>query len=117
MPRSLCFHAADVNLGDEKEANMIFQAIQVALLAMLIVVPAAATAGRQDGPSTKRADGWRALHLLGYNTDKDLELLGGHVPKLANLGLNVLILEIDYNFNFQSHPELRLGKAPISREG
>ena len=32
------------------------------------------------------------------------------------MGINVLILEVDYHFNFQSHPELRQGEDPITRE-
>jgi hypothetical protein len=37
------------------------------------------------------------------------------VPKLDSIGLNVIILEIDYNFEFQSHPELRQGEHPITK--
>jgi hypothetical protein len=65
----------------------------------------------------KKAQKWRALHLLGYGSDQDLELLGRQVPQLAELGVNVLILEVDYNFRFKSHPELRAGRDPITRQG
>jgi hypothetical protein len=60
---------------------------------------------------------WRALHLLNYNTDAELEKLAAHVPGLAAAGVNVLILEVDYNFAFAKHPELRLGANPITPEG
>jgi len=33
------------------------------------------------------------------------------------MGINVLILEVDYNFEFKSHPKLRRGSNPITREG
>jgi Glycosyl hydrolase family 20, catalytic domain len=64
-----------------------------------------------------RDAGWRAVHLLGYDTDADLEALGRDVPALAEEGVNVIILEVDYNFAFASHPELRRGEHPVSREG
>jgi hypothetical protein len=65
----------------------------------------------------KRAQPWRAVHLLNYNNDPDLEALGQNLPQLAALGINTVILEVDYNFAFQSHPELRRGTNPITREG
>src|SRR5258708_17363869 len=60
---------------------------------------------------------WRALHLLDYNTDSDLEALAQNLEKLADMGINVLILEVDYNFEFKSQPKLRRGSNPITREG
>jgi Glycosyl hydrolase family 9/Cellulase N-terminal ig-like domain/Glycosyl hydrolase family 20, catalytic domain len=60
---------------------------------------------------------WRALHLLDYNTDVELDALGARVPSLAAAGINVLILEVDYNFAFVKHPELRRGRSPITPEG
>src|SRR5258708_7879336 len=58
---------------------------------------------------------WRALHLLNYQTDEHLAILAEQVPRLAVLGINTLILEVDYGFDFKSHPELRLGASPITR--
>lgn len=66
---------------------------------------------------SKEAKPWRALHLLDYNTDAALEALGENLPALAKQGINVIILEVDYNFAFKSHPELRRGDNPITREG
>ena len=60
---------------------------------------------------------WRALHLLDYNTDAALDALGQNLPTLAQRGINVIILEVDYNFAFKSHPELKRGDNPITREG
>ena len=57
------------------------------------------------------------LHLLNHETDADLELLGSYLPELERIGINLLILEVDYSFNFQSHPELRQGGSPITKEG
>ena len=59
----------------------------------------------------------RGLHLLDYNTDIDLDTLGQKLESLSKLGVNVIILEVDYNFAFKSHPELRRGTNPITRDG
>ena len=57
---------------------------------------------------------WRALHLL-YEHETDLVTLGKQVPPLAQLGINVIILEVDYNFDYKSHPELRASGTPITK--
>jgi len=64
-----------------------------------------------------KAKTWRAVHLLDYNTDDALETLGQNLENLSRQGINTIILEVDYNFAFKSHPELRRGNAPISPEG
>ena len=64
-----------------------------------------------------RAKPWRAVHLLNYNSDSDLEALGQNLRKLTEMGINTVILEVDYSFAFKSHPELRRGSDPITREG
>src|SRR6266576_230103 len=66
---------------------------------------------------SRRAKPWHAVHLLNYNSDTDLEALGQNLGKLAEMGINTLILEVDYNFAFKYHPELRRGISPITREG
>ncbi|MBN1561232.1 family 20 glycosylhydrolase [candidate division KSB1 bacterium] len=60
---------------------------------------------------------WQAIHLLGYDHDADLQELAQALPGLAERGINVIILEIDYHFEFQSFPELRQGDAQISVDG
>jgi hypothetical protein len=60
---------------------------------------------------------WRALQLLDYKTDSDLEFLGSNLETLAKRGINVIVLEVNYNFAFKSHPELRHGTNPITRAG
>ena len=57
----------------------------------------------------------QALHLISHTTDDSLEKLAGQLPELAKLGINCLILEVDYGFEFQSHPELRQGDRQITR--
>lgn len=67
--------------------------------------------------NARTAKPWRAVHLLDYNTDTALEALGQNLETLARQGINVIILEVDYNFAFKSHPELRRGTDPITRDG
>src|SRR5690242_15921227 len=67
--------------------------------------------------NAKPAQPWRAIHLLSYDTDADLDALAKDLEPLAKQGINVIILEVDYNFAFKSHPELRRGATPITREG
>jgi hypothetical protein len=88
----------------------------VCLLALVMLLAISAP-GAQTGVGPKRGEPWRALHLIGYESDADLEVLGRSVPVLAAQGVNVLILEVNYNFSFRSHPELRRGAAPITKEG
>ena len=66
---------------------------------------------------SKQSKPWRALHLLDYNSDSALDALGQNLENLAKQGVNVIILEVDYNFAFKSHPELRRGTNPITRDG
>lgn len=85
-------------------------------LAVLLAVSAGILAADADKNNPK-AGQWRGLHLLNYTNDKALESLADQVPKLAAMGLNVLVLEINYNFRFQSYPKLRQGQQPITAEG
>lgn len=56
------------------------------------------------------------IHLLSYTSDSLLVALGEVVPTLAQRGINLIFLEVDYSFDFQSHPELRSGQY-ITRDG
>ena len=67
--------------------------------------------------SLKPGEKWKGIHLLGYSNDSDLVQLGEIIPNLASMSINVIILEVDYSFQFQSHPELRYGSEQITKEG
>lgn len=58
-----------------------------------------------------------AIHLLGYNNDADIAELGERIPALAAEGINLIFLEVDYNFEFVSHPELRGSNDVITKKG
>jgi hypothetical protein len=57
---------------------------------------------------------WFGLHVLIENKPA-AEALITELPALAKVGINLLIFEVDYNYEYLSHPELR-GDDPISRE-
>jgi hypothetical protein len=65
----------------------------------------------------QQAKPWRGLHLINYQTDDDLQTLARQVPKLGEMGLNVIVLEIDYGFRFESYPKLRANRDSITPQG
>ena len=88
----------------------VFFLVVSCLLALPVTAVAASRTVNVDGP-------WVAVHLLDYKSDADLEALERQLPELAARGVNVLVLEVDYAFEFRSHPELRLSEKPITRRG
>lgn len=81
---------------------------------LLVLVAGCAVFKKTAGP--QKGEYWRALHVISYRNDEALERLGEKIPSLAEMGLNVLILEVNYNFEFESHPELR-SESTITKEG
>jgi len=53
------------------------------------------------------AETWRGVHVPVRN-DKQLDALEHELPQLAAADVNVVVVEVNYNFDFKSHPELRL---------
>jgi hypothetical protein len=86
-----------------------FAAVLILLCSLWVTVVASS--------NSKRLKQWRALHLLDYNTDAALDALGQNLENLTKQGINVIVLEVDYNFAFKSHPELSRGPSPITRDG
>ncbi|MBN1294658.1 MAG: hypothetical protein JXB48_22675, partial [Candidatus Latescibacteria bacterium] len=84
------------------------------LFFVVLVFVGCSSMGKAIGPD--KNENWCALHLLNYNNDEALVKLSEKIPGLAAQGLNVLVLEVDYHFQFESHPELRMNDA-ISKEG
>jgi hypothetical protein len=62
--------------------------------------PAATTKSHRQNPGILRG-----VHLMLAN-DTQAAALQAQLPPLAASGVNALILETDYNFEFKSHPEL-----------
>jgi len=55
-----------------------------------------------------------AVHVLVESTDEARGLIAG-IPAMAKSGVNLLVCQIDYNYEFVSHPELRRDD-PVSRD-
>jgi hypothetical protein len=86
-------------------------------MVIVVIFIAGCAITKQEVTEPEKREIWRAVHLLGYNNDQELAELGELIPKLDSIGLNVIILEVDYHFEFQSHPELRAGDHPITKKG
>lgn len=52
---------------------------------------------------------WRGVHL-SVQSDRQADELIEQLPRLKADGVNVIIAEVDYSFDFKSHPELRDGR-------
>jgi hypothetical protein len=102
-----------VNLKEVK--NMKFAQVFCVIVLCGFITGCALLKKTTVGP--QKGEYWRALHVLNYNTDSDLDALGSSIPALADMGLNVLVLEVDYHFAFEKHPELRTPNSIITREG
>lgn len=57
---------------------------------------------------------WRGVHLALQN-DEQTSALIEQLPRLAALGVNVLVVEVNYSFDYQSHPEIRPGGRFITK--
>ena len=59
---------------------------------------------------TNFSPAWLGLQLF-IQSDEAVNALAAAMPKLASLGVNAIIVETGYRFDFKSHPELRRGKV------
>jgi len=64
--------------------------------------------------AAERSVPWRGIHVLIPTADKT-EQLTQVIGQLADLGVNVIVTEINYGYEYQSHPELRTGN-PSKKE-
>jgi hypothetical protein len=92
--------------------------IPVLFLPILLTVSLAAVAADKPpaagGP--KPGEPWRAIHVMTGSAES-LDALEAQLPALAKLGANVLVCEVNYNFDFQSHPELKARGGAITKAG
>jgi hypothetical protein len=95
--------------------------VLVAHSAIGLGVRSAAIAGEGQESATGKSPTkverpWRGIHLTSARRG-DLPLLKrAIIEKLAPMGVNVLILEVNYNFKFRSHPELAGGERALQVE-
>lgn len=89
--------------------------IKLVTVIMVILMGCAGPKKGMVGPD--KQEPWKALHLLGYYQDDSLVDLEKVIPGLTEKGINMLILEVDYHFQYVSHPELRQGDEQITLQG
>ena len=58
---------------------------------------------------------WLGVHILTTSQDK-VEQLTEAVGGLAKMGVNCLVAEINYGYEYRSHPELRAGNASSTEQ-
>ncbi len=83
------------------------------LIALALVLASCAPKPAVTVPAAKRPL-VLGMHAL-CETDADARVLAGEVPSLAKRGVNLLIVEVDYWYDYASHPELRM-ENPIKKE-
>ena len=63
-----------------------------------------------------KAQDVKALHVLNYTNDELLDSLSENLEGLSEKGINTIFLEVDYHFDFKSHPELRQTDNVITKK-
>jgi len=98
--------------GGGKKRGDVAMVLSTLCLVGLGVVEASRATGQEPparSSASKPEGQWRGVHLMSPGRD-GLPLLKRAISeKLAPMGVNVLILEINYGFTFRSHPELSGG--------
>lgn len=92
--------------------RMVMLAAALSLCAVTFASEEKTGSAKRVGPDV--GEPWFGVHVGAGDKDA-IEKLIAHTPALAKRGVNVLIVEVNYGFDFQSHPELR-GQNPITRE-
>ncbi|MBN2315786.1 MAG: family 20 glycosylhydrolase [Sedimentisphaerales bacterium] len=69
--------------------------------------------GLQAKQSSKEP--WRGVHL-GIGNQRAVDQLTGVVEQLSEMGINVIVGEINYGYEYQSHPELRQQNAVSAKQ-
>ena len=88
--------------------------VYLSILLILLAVTASLAADR-PAPTRlpKKGEPWRAVHVI-TGSSQSLDALQAQLPDLASLGVNVLICEVNYGFDFKSHPQLKGGAGAIT---
>ena len=83
------------------------------LIALALVFASCAPKPMTTVPAVKRPL-VLGMHAI-TETDADARTLIGEIPALAKRGVNLLIAEVDYWYDYASHPELRM-ENPVKKE-
>lgn len=87
------------------------------LLAIFLCAAIASQAAQSNGSKNWRKQNpvWKGIHIICAN-DADLKAISDQLPALVKLGVNSLIIEVDYSFQFKKRPEMANPEG-ISKKG
>jgi hypothetical protein len=91
---------------------LFFKITAKILVSFFLIIQFSCTSQTKITRSTQN-DYWLGIHVL-LESNAAVESIKSEIPALAKNGVNFLITEINYNFEFQSHPELR-GNGHITK--
>jgi len=86
-------------------------------LFLLLIILSGCFAGKQKFKPILPPDKLYGVHFINHYNDAALQKLTTMLPYLAEWGINTIILEVNYGFQYESHPELRQGNEQISVSG
>ncbi len=87
--------------------NVRLNTVMAALCLLMAFAGGCATTPRPEpGPGPLPDDAWRGLHIYLSNRADLPIMIRALEEELAPRGLNMLIVEVDFNFQYTSHPEL-----------
>jgi lysophospholipase L1-like esterase len=92
-------------LTKDKEIEPMKKEFFISVCIILITSPICLCS--TDSSQTKP---WLGIHLYATSNDK-IEQLTEAVEGIAQLGINALVVEVNYGYEYQSHPELRSPNA------
>jgi hypothetical protein len=95
----------------------MYKYLCVAAMLLIVCTTGCHKAIRMSTPPPPMTAKWHGLHIINHTSDEDLALVEEYLPDLAHMGINTLILEINYGFRFRSHPELRADSSVITSDG
>jgi Glycosyl hydrolase family 20, catalytic domain len=101
------------------KTNRTAELLGLVSLTMIALGFPCAAAGQGPGtakPATGTAGEWRGIHMMSPGRQGLPLLKRAIAEKLAPMGVNVLILEVNYGFAFRSHPELGGGENALRVE-
>jgi hypothetical protein len=86
----------------------LLPAILILIASQLTSAASSSNEGAREWAKSWQANNpvWRGVHLALQN-DEQTSALIEQLPRLAALGVNVLVVEVNYSFEYQSHPEIR----------
>ncbi len=73
---------------------------------LLVTLLAGCATPQKPAPQVKIVGAWRGVHLWVDRESRARELIRT-LPALARAGANTVVIEVNYSYEFQAHPELR----------